>query len=441
MMIMVLDFVLMLIELVLAALFINLILAPRLKLFYTASIYVAGMLISYVIFYISSAHHLMKPIIFIVMSFIFVFLLFKGLLKQKLLAGLLLVIINIAAELAATLIFMPSLGYDMPDVTKMGPEKNLVNVIYVTIVSLIYLLVSVLWHKKKNSQVRLQDFFAFAIFPLSQLLLIEGTFSAYNEGDKLYIMVYTIMGIALAALANIYMLKIIKQLIRKAELEKKILQLEQHQRLSYDHLMDIEMLDRHHRMFHHDINNQLSVIMILLETNKHAQAYDMLNALSDNIRHCGREKYCSHPVVNAVLVQKSVVARDHGIKVDIDVYVHENSSIAAIDLCSVFSNLIDNAIEAAFDPSDSPQPRFIDIKAGIKQEYLIIKITNSKSSKSGEKGINKDKYLSELHLHGLGLSIIEDISKKYEGSFTVNNLEDSFTATVLLKDRQPVTAD
>jgi C4-dicarboxylate-specific signal transduction histidine kinase len=37
--------------------------------------------------------------------------------------------------------------------------------------------------------------------------------------------------------------------------------------------------------------------------------------------------------------------------------------------------------------------------------------------------------------HGLGMSIVDDIAKKYDGDFSVNYTDDTFTALVLLKDK------
>jgi sensor histidine kinase regulating citrate/malate metabolism len=93
----------------------------------------------------------------------------------------------------------------------------------------------------------------------------------------------------------------------------------------------------------------------------------MITALANDINVYDSKKYCSHPVVNAVLTQKCVLAELMDISMDIDVYVPDDSEIQSIDLCSVFSNLLDNAIEACGKLSDNITEKHIEIKAGIRR--------------------------------------------------------------------------
>jgi sensor histidine kinase YesM len=377
----------------------------------------------------------LKTILNFALVLILLFLLYVNSFRQILLAFMIFFIINNIAELAATGIVIFGLDYIFSDIAKPGLEMNILRGFYIIIVTALYLLTIFLWHRKQTGRIVFQNFVAFTVFPISQIFLLEGTFTAYDNGGENYLIVYTVLGIILATLANFYLFKLINQLKRKADLEKKVTQLEQHRQMSFDHLKDLDALDRHNRTFHHDINNQLSVIQILLRSGQYTQASDMITALANDINVYDSKKYCSHPVVNAVLTQKCVLANLLDIDMDIDVYVPDNSEIQSIDLCSVFSNLLDNAIEACGNCSDNLLNKHIEIKAGILREYLTIKVKNSKSN---EIIIKNDQILTTKkgsRQHGLGMSIIDDISKKYDGDFSVNYSDDTFTAVVLLKDR------
>ncbi len=128
-----------------------------------------------------------------------------------------------------------------------------------------------------------------------------------------------------------------------------------------------------------------------------------------------------------------VTAAQTGVEMTVDVHVPENISIAAIDLCSVFFNLLDNALEACQQQPEAGAKRFIGIKAGISREYLIIEIKNSKKN---EIKMRNGKIITQKlnsKIHGLGLSIVQEIAEKYDGVFDIKFTDDTFTVYVALK--------
>jgi signal transduction histidine kinase len=434
-MIQAIGFLTLFIQSVLIAFFFHSILIPRFKPVLSGALLVLIVLIPYLADFIYPLMQWLKTVVNFAVVLVLVLLLYSSSFKQKLLAFMVFFIVNSIAELTATGIVILGFGNRFSDVAKPGIDMNVLRGFYILIVTVLYLLTIFLWHRKKTGRINFQNFAAFTIFPVSQIFLLEGTFTAYDNGGENYLIIYTAMGILLATLANLYLFKLINQLMRKAELEKRILQLEQHQRMGFEHLKELEAIDRYNRTFHHDISNQLSVIQILLQSGQHKQASDMITSLSNDIHVYDSKKYCSHPVVNAVLAQKSMLAGLSNIEFDAEVYVSEHSSIQSIDLCSVFSNLLDNAIEACNAPLLPQTRKYIEVKAGLKREYLTIKVKNAKINEIKTKNNQIMTSKADPQMHGLGLSIVHDIAKKYDGDFSVNYTYDTFTAVVLLKDR------
>lgn len=63
----------------------------------------------------------------------------------------------------------------------------------------------------------------------------------------------------------------------------------------------------------------------------------------------GRKNYCGNPIVNAVLEEKEAECDRNGITLHVDVRMREISNIAKSHLCSIFTNLLDNAIAAVME--------------------------------------------------------------------------------------------
>lgn len=92
----------------------------------------------------------------------------------------------------------------------------------------------------------------------------------------------------------------------------------------------------------------------------------------------------------------------------------ETESISETDLCSLFSNLLDNAIEAvSLLPEEE---RYINVKARCNKIMLIVETQNPvKENIKVEKGKLPKTTKANKTDHGLGLSIIEKIAKQSGG--------------------------
>ncbi|EGT3617386.1 sensor histidine kinase, partial [Clostridium perfringens] len=101
------------------------------------------------------------------------------------------------------------------------------------------------------------------------------------------------------------------------------------------------------------------------------------------------------------------------------------------DICTIFSNCIDNAIEACKKIREHER-RYIYIKGVCVNNFYVVKIENSKTNKIQKlKGEfltdKKDKFL-----HGIGLKNIKSALEKYDGEISIEPLEDKFVLKMLI---------
>ena len=101
-----------------------------------------------------------------------------------------------------------------------------------------------------------------------------------------------------------------------------------------------------------------------------------------------------------------------------------------LDLVRVFTNILDNAIEAN-EKLGKDTKRYIKLSSKAEGNYLYIKAENPSvvTDNSGEFRTNKKK----KKLHGYGLIILNDIAKSYDGTFSVENQDNIFTALLALR--------
>ena len=159
----------------------------------------------------------------------------------------------------------------------------------------------------------------------------------------------------------------------------------------------------------------------------------VLNQSTEYLQGTQLKRYCENAVVNAILMIKTAEAAEKEIQFCTECSVPEEIGISVIDLCSLFTNMIDNAIEAS--EKLSSESRRISMKAGIRGNYLIIKTENSYTGRILKEGGHIITSKKDKANHGYGIRLIEQIAKEYQGNVDIQTEESMFKMTVILQMR------
>lgn len=185
----------------------------------------------------------------------------------------------------------------------------------------------------------------------------------------------------------------------------------------------------------HDLRHQLVAIKGLANT-ENKQLNEYLDALIHSIPSAPAS-YCENRVVNSILSYYSAICRNENIALETKLIVPETDDAALDnDLCLVFGNLIENAIEACrrMDTSDSLNEKsshFIRLHAHVHYKTLIITMDNSFD---GHVSIQNGKYRSSKRDdYGIGLSSIRSVAGKYDGDVAFEAADGIFQSSVYLQ--------
>lgn len=179
----------------------------------------------------------------------------------------------------------------------------------------------------------------------------------------------------------------------------------------------------------HDLNNHLGIAKQLILEDQKNEAQEIMEDICKTLNEIKLVQYCSNPLINTILTTK---ANEPAYKtIDMQFVMKDCDRIPcdAAELCSLFSNLFDNAAKAALESGGEP---VLQMESGIVNEFFILKITNSAKNGAVPAGIHTISTKNESG-HGYGLSIIAMIAKKYGGSFVLEQEEEFVTGTVMLK--------
>ncbi|MBD5524460.1 MAG: GHKL domain-containing protein [Lachnospiraceae bacterium] len=182
---------------------------------------------------------------------------------------------------------------------------------------------------------------------------------------------------------------------------------------------------------YHDMGNHFSMLQNYLADGKVEEAQAYLKRISGDRAAYSVECRTGIEAVDYILSQKMEVALQHNIETTIHAEYPKDCNIDPVDLCTILTNLLDNAIEACGRmPEGSDKKLTVTIRR-IKR-FIIIRIENSSLE---EPVINKGNFLTskqDRRNHGWGMRNVKSAVEKYHGAIEYEYFENMFTVSVML---------
>lgn len=180
--------------------------------------------------------------------------------------------------------------------------------------------------------------------------------------------------------------------------------------------------------FLHDLRNQ---ILAAEATEDERARREHLRSLDDRLSSLHNTRFTGNATLDALLNQKRREAQRSNIDLHITPLALPEGFMASADVCSLFGNALDNALECCqLEPTDSP--RFIDLKMARVGEYLSATVANpcSREPLRIETGFLSQK--REGTKPGLGIASMRHVAEKHHGVVEFSWDEGTFTVTMLI---------
>ena len=156
------------------------------------------------------------------------------------------------------------------------------------------------------------------------------------------------------------------------------------------------------------------------------------------------QRFCQHPAVDALVEQKACAAHDLGVRFHAELDVPADIQLPGVELCAVFSNLLDNALNAC---AKSPDGCRIETTARLWGMYLVIDVENSYLGSrgqgeasgrpsSGDAGSRCDAAspFPDLSMsHGWGQGIVREVVRRHDGTFEAGVVDGVYRVRAILK--------
>lgn len=179
----------------------------------------------------------------------------------------------------------------------------------------------------------------------------------------------------------------------------------------------------------HELKNNYFYISSLVKEEKYKELEEFLDTeLSYRINNI-EEFYTGHKMLDLILTQKMGEARNQGIHTVTNVLVPKDVNLDQNDICSLLLNLLNNAIEGSSGVEDAD----IQLSMSVVKNYLKIQLRNRTNLTDIPHTGNIPTSKKDKSAHGIGLKIIKEVIRKYDGSINFAVVSGYFTVDCMLK--------
>lgn len=271
--------------------------------------------------------------------------------------------------------------------------------------------------------------FKFSLIPISYYLLTY-SLGKYNFNSLIWNEIGIIRVLLLILILSVYilLLGIFKQTREQLITQNEQSILKMQLAASARHLQALKDSEEKIIIYRHDLRHNLHVIDGFLQNQNPSAAQNYIHQIIQKIDATIVTEYCKNPGVNLILSSYIGKAIKREISVDTQIVIPNTIRITEIDLCTIFANMIDNAINASIKILDKNK-RKISIRCHSKNDCLYIQVTNKFDSiVEFADGIP----ISQQENHGIGTKSIIHIVQKYDGLFDFSITDDVFIVRMII---------
>ena len=185
---------------------------------------------------------------------------------------------------------------------------------------------------------------------------------------------------------------------------------------------------------YHDLKHQIAFLRSEDDPKKREE---YLNRMEDEIRQYETQNKTGNKVLDTVLTTKSLYCAKHGITFTCVADGTLLDFMDVMDICSIFGNALDNAIECELKIPDK-EKRLVHVTVSKQKNFLLLRFENYYE---GNLEYQEGKLVTtkkEKEYHGYGLKSIRYTVNKYDGAVSIDTKENWFDLKILIPMRDKV---
>ncbi|WP_022764490.1 GHKL domain-containing protein [Butyrivibrio sp. XPD2006] len=264
---------------------------------------------------------------------------------------------------------------------------------------------------------------AAAVFAFSNLSFIFSNtpFSVGVAADVFY--VRTLVDVAGIMILYVYQSRICELLA-----EKELSNIHSMLKAQYDKYRNYQTTFDMINVKYHDLKHQIAGLRAEMSEE---QRQEWIDSLEQELESYSPELQTGNSVLDTLIAGKMMSCRANNIKVTCVADGNILDFMHVADICTIFGNALDNAIESV-SLIDDPEKRLIHISVSPKKNFVIIQINNYCENQIKIKNGYPVTTKADKSSHGFGLKSIRYTVDKYHGSVTFDVNKNWFELKILI---------
>lgn len=247
----------------------------------------------------------------------------------------------------------------------------------------------------------------------------------YNVGEPFVfnVALFTCIGLIASAFASMYLYEHIS---KQSEYENREERYKEQIKSQTKHLDDILVMQNQIKAFRHDIKNHWIAIRGYFQRNDCDGGIKYIDEMS--CKFTSEESIDTGNIaLDAIISTKKALAEEKNIKFESIVQIPAKISVDAIDICIIFGNSLDNAIEAC--ENIKTDDKHIKLSVIYEENAIICKISNTVNK--GRRVLMKTTKADKEN-HGFGMENIKQALSKYSHVMKAEQENDEFVLSFVI---------
>ena len=376
-------------------------------------------IINYITFFETFATYI--PIL---IYFIYALIFLKGKVLLKLWAAALTQVQVMLIAVVTNLFVCIVIGYDP---YLMITVFNSTRVITVLATKVILLLTTRLMLRYKYiSSIDNHSLVVLILIPLLSVMSI--TQLMVPAFDNPEIRIYLLLGMTSIVMANVFaycfFVKTNKQYERSLKFEIQKQNYEQQISSQSKHVDEILVMQKQIKKFRHDSSHHFTALKGFFANNQNQDGLTYIEKINSDLENTEIVD-TGNTAFDAIISTKKALAESKNIEFTIQIQIPEKLKVDAVDLCVIFGNSLDNAIEAC---EKLENQRMINVSAIYDDCQLICKITNTAALSTTDLQTTK----TDKENHGFGLDNIKQALSKYNHVLKIDQTDNEFVLSFII---------
>lgn len=180
---------------------------------------------------------------------------------------------------------------------------------------------------------------------------------------------------------------------------------------------------------YHDLKQYITVMR---QGNDNSYGEKILDKIEEEISDYETQNKTGNAVLDTILTAKSIVCRQNHINLTSVVDGSMLDFMGTMDICSVFGNALDNAIEYEIKHVDEEKRMIHLMVVKQKNAFLVIRVENYCEEIMDLDDKLPDTTKADTSLHGYGLRSIQQVVHKYGGEMLLDSDGNWFQLKILI---------